>query len=93
MLFEVVASARPTGISGDEHMRRLPEAVAYMKKLKEDGVILHSWVRVGRYGATTIFDVSSHEALLGYLNGNPLVPHVAYEVIPLASTDDFDGSS
>jgi hypothetical protein len=33
----------------------------------------------------------SHEELRDYLNGNPLVPHITYEVVPLAGLDDFEG--
>lgn len=91
MLFEVITRAAPVGITGEEYLQRLPEGVAYMKGLIAKGVILHSWIRVGRYGATTIFSVDSHEELSTYLNGNPLVPHIAFEIIPLAASSSFDG--
>lgn len=91
MLFEVITRACPLGISGDEFLRRLPEGVTYMKDLRARGIIIHSWIRVGGYGATTIFSVSSHEELACYLNGNPLVPHVSFEIVPLAESESFSG--
>jgi muconolactone delta-isomerase len=92
VLYEVITKASPIGISGDEFLRRLPEGVTYMKDLRARGVIVHSWIRVGGYGATTIFSVTSHEELLRYLSGNPLVPHVSFEIIPLAESDSFNGN-
>lgn len=92
MLYEVITKASPMGISGDEFLRRLPKGVTYMKDLRASGVIIHSWIRVGGYGATTIFSVTSHEELAGYLNGNPLVPHVSFEIIPLAESGSFSGN-
>ncbi|MEV0374132.1 muconolactone Delta-isomerase family protein [Streptomyces sp. NPDC050636] len=91
MLYEVVAQAKLDGISGDEFVRRLPQGLAYMKELGRKGIVRHSWVRVGGYGATNIFDVDSHEELLEHLNGNPLVPHIRYEVIPLSALSGFNG--
>ena len=92
MLFEVITKANPIGISGDEFLRRLPKGVAYMKDLRAQGVIVHSWIRIGGYGATTIFSVSSHEELLRCLSGNPLLPHISFEIIPLAESGSFDGN-
>jgi muconolactone delta-isomerase len=92
VLYEVITKANPMGITGEEFLRRLPEGVTYMKDLRARGVIIHSWIRVGGYGATTIFSVTSHEELAGYLNGNPLVPHVSFEIIPLAESESFSGN-
>ena len=54
----------PVGISADEFMKRLPEGAAYMNTLVKQGIIEHSWVRVGESGALNILHVSSHEQLL-----------------------------
>ncbi len=91
MLYEVVTKANLTGIDGQEFLRRLPEGREYMGKLRKQGAILHSWLRVGGYGATTIFSVGSHEELIRLLYGNPLVPHVSFDVIPLVAAEDYEG--
>jgi muconolactone delta-isomerase len=90
MLFEVITSGVPIGITGEEFIKRLPDGMAYMKELRRKGVILHSWIRVGRSGATTIFSVDSHEELQNLLYGNPLTPHVQFEIIPLMESDGYD---
>jgi len=90
VLFEVVTEGQPIGIPGDEFLKRLPHGLAYMKELRHKGVILHSWIRVGRNGATTIFDVDSHADLQRYLYGNPLTPHVKFDVIPLMESEGFN---
>ena len=50
MLFQVVTRMNPVGISADEFLKRLPEGVAYMNTLVKQGIIEHSWVRVGESG-------------------------------------------
>jgi muconolactone delta-isomerase len=89
-LFAVLIDATPTGISADEFMKRLPEGYSYMKRLIDKGTIAHSWVRIGHSGGINIFDVSSHEELLGALYGNPISPHLKFTVYPLAEVSDFD---
>ncbi|QBD75973.1 hypothetical protein EPA93_08120 [Ktedonosporobacter rubrisoli] len=90
MLFEVVTKKNPLGISADEYMKRLPEGVAYMSGLMQQGIIEHAWVRVGESGALCIFNVSSHEQLLKYLYENPLSAHVAFLITPLVPADVLD---
>ncbi|WP_051798605.1 muconolactone Delta-isomerase family protein [Streptomyces sp. NRRL S-337] len=89
-LFAVFATQAPSGISADEFRRRLPEGFAYVKKLVETGVILHNWIRVGASGGLLIYEVDSHEELNSLLYGNPLSPHLRFEVIPLAGAGGFD---
>lgn len=90
MLFQVVTKMNPVGISADEYMKRLPEGVAYMRNLMQQGIIEHSWVRIGESGALNIFNVSSHEQLLKSLYENPLSPHLAFLITPLVPADVFD---
>ena len=90
MLYEVVTRANPAGLSPDEFSRRLEKAVGYMRGLQQQGAIRHAWIRIGQYGATTIFDVESHEELLAHVNGNPLVPYLTYKITPLASGHVFE---
>ncbi len=90
MLFQVVTKMNPVGISADEYMKRLPEGVAYMNKLVKQGIIEHSWVRVGESGALNIFNVSSHEHLLKYLYENPISPHITFLITPLVPADVLD---
>ncbi|GAA3046685.1 hypothetical protein GCM10017562_05530 [Streptomyces roseofulvus] len=89
-LFAVLATQSPTGIPADEFRRRLPEGFAYVRGLVDKGVIRHNWVRVGASGGLLIYDVDSHEQLNTLLYGNPLSPHLRFEVIPLAGVDGFD---
>jgi muconolactone delta-isomerase len=89
-LFAVLATQHPAGISADEFRRRLPEGFTYTRALVTKGVITHNWVRVGASGGLLIYDVDSHEQLLAYLYGNPLSPHLSFEVIPLADPERFD---
>ncbi len=91
MLFEVVTQADPAGLTSDEFSARFRKALTYMKGLSTQGVIEHAWIRVGGNGATTIFRVDSHEELLRHLNGNPLVPYLKYEVVPLVDSAAFQG--
>ncbi|MEW2618896.1 muconolactone Delta-isomerase family protein [Streptomyces sp. NPDC048106] len=88
-LFAVLINATPTGISADEFFERLPKGYAYMKGLIEKGTIKHSWVRIGESGGLNIFDVESHEELLGALYGNPISPHLQFTIYPLVEVDDF----
>jgi muconolactone delta-isomerase len=91
MLFEVRSVADPTGITGEHYAERvLSEEVPYLKKLKADGVISHAWMRIGQDGWLAIFDVASHEQLLGVIYSNPLSPHSAYEVAPVFAGKDFE---
>ncbi|TDC45413.1 hypothetical protein E1281_30490 [Actinomadura sp. KC345] len=89
-LFAVLATQAPSGISADEFRRRLPEGFAYTGGLVDKGVIKHNWVRVGASGGLLIYDVASHEELLALLYGNPVSPHLRFEVIPLAEPGGFD---
>jgi muconolactone delta-isomerase len=89
-LFAVLSTQHPVGISADEFRRRLPEGFIYTRALVEKGVITHNWVRVGASGGLLIFDVDSHEQLLACLYGNPISPHLSFEVIPLADVAGFD---
>lgn len=89
-LFAVLATQNPVGINADEFRRRLPEGFAYTSRLREKGVIKHSWVRVGASGGLLIYDVESHEELLSHLYANPVSPHLKFEVIPLAQPEAFD---
>ncbi|NUT46893.1 MAG: hypothetical protein HOV94_06155 [Saccharothrix sp.] len=89
-LFAVTTTQAPVGISADEFRRRLPEGYAYMMDLIDKGVIVHNWVRVGHNGGLSIFDVASHEELMLALYGNPISPHLAFGITPLARTDAFD---
>lgn len=89
-LFAVLATQAPTGISADEFRHRLHEGFTYTRGLIDKGLIKHNWVRVGAAGGLLIYDVSSHEELLGLLYGNPISPHLRFEVVPLASLDGFD---
>ncbi|MFI0982675.1 muconolactone Delta-isomerase family protein [Streptomyces sp. NPDC021093] len=92
-LFAVLATQDPAGISADEFRTRLPEGFAYTKNLADKGVIKHSWVRVGASGGLLIYDVASHEELLGHLYDNPMSPHLKFEVIPLADPKAFHSTS
>ncbi|OPC81031.1 hypothetical protein B4N89_08790 [Embleya scabrispora] len=89
-LFAVLATQAPAAGEGEEFRRRLPEGFAYTKNLVDKGVIRHSWVRVGAGGGLNIYDVDSHEELLAALYGNPVSPHLSFEVIPLAEAGSFD---
>ncbi|KQX56339.1 MULTISPECIES: muconolactone Delta-isomerase family protein [unclassified Streptomyces] len=89
-LFAVLATQSPTGIPADEFRRRLPEGFAYVKDLVGKGVIRHNWIRVGASGGLLIYEVDSHEELNTLLYGNPLSPHLRFEVIPLAEAGGFD---
>ncbi|WP_445282383.1 muconolactone Delta-isomerase family protein [Streptomyces sp. DSM 118148] len=91
-LFAVLATQSPRGISGDEFRTRLPEGFAYTRGLVDKGVIKHNWVRVGAAGGLLIYDVESHEELLGHLYDNPMSPHLTFEVIPLAQAGAFDST-
>jgi muconolactone delta-isomerase len=92
MLFAVETEMNPVGINGDEFMRRLPEGVDYLKKLQRQGTLVHAWIRVGGGGGLSIFEVSSHEELLGALYQNPIAPHLKFKVTPLAPVTDFKGT-
>ncbi|MEU6622780.1 muconolactone Delta-isomerase family protein [Streptomyces litmocidini] len=89
-LFAVLATQSPTGIPADEFRRRLPEGFAYVTGLVDAGVIRHNWIRVGASGGLLIYEVDSHEELNSLLYGNPLSPHLRFEVIPLAELGGFD---
>ncbi|MFF4164918.1 muconolactone Delta-isomerase family protein [Streptomyces sp. NPDC001741] len=89
-LFAVLATQSPTGITADEFRRRLPEGFAYVRRLVDKGVIVHNWIRVGASGGLLIYEVESHEELNSLLYGNPLSPHLRFEVIPLAGVGGFD---
>lgn len=89
-LFAVLATQAPTGIDADAFRRRLPEGFAYTKTLVDEGVIRHSWIRVGAAGGLNVYEVGSHEELLSALYDNPLSPHLRFEVIPLAEAGSFD---
>ncbi|MEU4742610.1 muconolactone Delta-isomerase family protein [Actinosynnema sp. NPDC023658] len=89
-LFAVTTTQAPVGISADEFRRRLPQGYAYMLDLIEKGVIVHSWIRVGKSGGLSIFDVASHEELMLALYGNPISPHLEFGITPLAETGAFD---
>ncbi|MEV8541212.1 muconolactone Delta-isomerase family protein [Streptomyces sp. NPDC051572] len=88
-LFAVLATQAPRGIDGDEFRARLPRGFAYTKSLVDKGVIKHNWVRVGAAGGLLVYEVESHEELLGHLYDNPLSPHLTFEVIPLAEPSAF----
>lgn len=90
MLFQVVTKPNPVGISTDEFLRLLEKGVAYTRGLMDQGIIEHSWVRVGSAGALNIYNVSSHEQLLKCLNQNPISQHITLEVTPLVAIDTFD---
>lgn len=89
-LFAVLATQAPTGISADDFRRRLPEGFAYTRLMIEKGIIKHNWIRVGGSGGLLIYDVESHEELNSVLYGNPISPHLRFEVIPLAELSSFD---
>ena len=89
-VFAVLATQAPTGISADEFRQRLPAGLEYTHRLVEQGVITHSWIRVGAAGGLNIYRVDSHERLLSALYDNPLSPHLCFEVIPLAAAGSFD---
>jgi muconolactone delta-isomerase len=89
-LFAVLATQAPAGISADEFRHRLPAGFDYTRRLVEQGVIIHSWIRVGTEGGLNIYQVDSHERLLSALYDNPLSPHLRFEVVPLAAADGFD---
>ncbi|MFC8507227.1 muconolactone Delta-isomerase family protein [Streptomyces sp. NPDC057411] len=89
-LFAVLATQSPTGIPADEFRRRLPEGFGYIRGLVDKGIIRHNWIRVGASGGLLIYEVASHEELNTLLYGNPLSPHLRFEVIPLAEVGGFD---
>ena len=89
--FAVLATQAPIGIDGDEYRRRLPTGVAYMKSLMDRGLVEHAWARVGASGGMFIFNVESHEQLLGAIYDNPISAHLSFEVIPLVPFGDFSG--
>jgi muconolactone delta-isomerase len=92
-LFAVLATQAPRGIDADDFRRRLPEGFAYTKALVDDGVIQHSWIRVGAAGGLNIYQVDSHEQLLSVLYDNPLSPHLDFEVIPLAEAGSLNSTA
>lgn len=90
MLFEVRSSPDPTGITGDEYAQRVKaEEIPYLTDLQGKGVVTHAWGLVGRGGWLAIFDVESHQQLLGAIYSNPLSPHSAYDVTPVFHGKDF----
>jgi muconolactone delta-isomerase len=83
MLFQVITRANPIGISGEEYLKRLPDGMAYMRGLLDQGVIKHSWAHVGKPGGTSIFDIDDLEVLLQLLYDNPIAAYLTFEVTPL----------
>lgn len=92
-LFAVLVAPLPTSQVLPEFLKMLPDGFAYHKKLIDEGVIKHSWIRVGTQGGLNVYDVESHEQLLGALYGNPISHHLKFEILPLASRDSFDPRS
>lgn len=90
MLFQVVTRPNPVGISADEFLKLLQKGVAYTRDLMKQGIIEHSWVRVGSAGALNIYNVSSHEQLMKCLYDNPISQHITFEVTPLVAINVFD---
>ena len=90
MLFQVVTRPNPVGISADEYLKLLQKGVAYTRDLMKQGIIEHSWVRVGSAGALNIYNVSSHEQLMKCLYDNPISQHITFEVTPLVAINVFD---
>jgi muconolactone delta-isomerase len=89
-LFAVLATQAPAAGEGGVFRQRLPAGFAYTKSLVDKGIIRHSWIRVGAAGGLNIYDVQTHEELLAALYGNPVSPHLRFDVIPLAEADSFD---
>jgi muconolactone delta-isomerase len=94
MLFQVKSSPDPTGITGDEYQRRVQsEEIPYLMDLQGKGVVTHAWGYVGRAGWLAIFDVETHQQLLGLIYSNPLSPHSSYDVVPVFRGQDWQGFS
>ena len=91
-LFAVLVSPLPASQVLPEFREMLPDGFEYHRKLIDQGVIRHSWIRVGTQGGLNIYDVESHEQLLGALYANPISPHLNFDIIPLASRASFDPS-
>ncbi|GDY32015.1 muconolactone Delta-isomerase family protein [Gandjariella thermophila] len=92
-LFAVLVAPLPSSQVLPEFRRMLPDGFEYHRKLIDEGVIQHSWIRVGTQGGLNIYDVESHEQLLKALYSNPISHHLKFEIIPLASPDSFDPST
>ncbi|MBB5156857.1 muconolactone Delta-isomerase family protein [Saccharopolyspora phatthalungensis] len=91
-LFAVLVAPLPSSQTLPEFRNVLPKGFDYHRKLIDEGVILHSWIRVGMQGGLNIYDVESHEQLLAALYANPISQHLQFEIIPLARRDSFDPS-
>ncbi|MCE6995350.1 hypothetical protein LZG04_11085 [Saccharothrix sp. S26] len=92
-LFAVLVAPLPASQVLPEFLEILPQGFDYHRKLIDEGVIRHSWIRVGTQGGLNIYDVESHEQLLGALYANPVSKYLQFEIIPLASRTSFDPGS
>lgn len=89
-LFAVLAKKAPVGISSEEFARLLADGFDYTRKLENDGVIKHRWICVGANAGLNVYDVDSHEQLMGVLYGSPAGPHLEFDVWPLIDPTSFD---
>jgi muconolactone delta-isomerase len=89
-LFAVLAKKAPVGITAEEFGRLLADGFAYTKNLEDKGVIRHRWICVGANAGLNIYEVGSHEQLMGVLYGSPAGPHLEFDVYPLIDPTAFD---
>ncbi|MFD0900465.1 muconolactone Delta-isomerase family protein [Actinomadura sediminis] len=92
-LFAVLVSPLPSSQALPEFRQMLQNGFSYHRKLIDEGVIRHSWIRVGAQGGLNVYDVDSHERLLEALYANPISHHLQFEIIPLANREGFDPST
>jgi muconolactone delta-isomerase len=91
MEFAITSRSRPVGITGEDFMRRFLETVSpYVQTLRDSGVVVENWVRVGKNGSLSIWEVKDHLELQKLINANPISSHVDWEVVPLIRLDDVE---
>ncbi|HEY1489187.1 MAG TPA: muconolactone Delta-isomerase family protein [Micromonosporaceae bacterium] len=89
-LFAVLAKKAPVGISSEEFARLLSDGFNYTKELEDKGVIKHRWICVGANAGLNVYEVDSHEQLMGVLYDSPAGPHLDFVVYPLIDPTSFD---
>lgn len=88
MLYLVISSPQPSRPS--EVVNSRLEFRAWIEDIKKEGILIHSYPRVGR-GFVAIMDVDSNESLhLLLTHWSDIVP-ASFEIYPLVSVDNIGG--